>query len=119
MAPEAVKEKLIAVLQMIQGATDVKGESITGHTRPLTDMHGFDSKVWPAAISMLAAELGVPIPNDVNIFRVPRGTRSLTIDETVALVCRIVTRRETSSAGRDSSGSLLAPDATPARGPTT
>ena len=54
------------------------------------DRWKFDSKIWPVAIGMLGAKLGISIANDVNIFRQDDSSIALTIDEIVAKVVALV-----------------------------
>lgn len=102
MDAATVKEKLTKVLDHIQRTTKGVAPKITGATRPLEDLEGFDSKVWPVAISMLSAELGVQLPNDQNIFGARRWRQAFTIDESIALVCRLI------AAGKVPAGSAAA-----------
>ncbi|MDP3539113.1 MAG: hypothetical protein Q8S26_10485 [Azonexus sp.] len=84
-----VQSKLVEVLQNIQAASGLQCPKITGATKPLEALPQFDSKIWPVAIGMLAAELGIAIADDVNIFSREKGCVCLTIDETVAMVVDI------------------------------
>jgi hypothetical protein len=81
-----VHRKLVEVLQNIQLSSGLQCPLIVGSTKPLDDLPKFDSKIWPVAIGMLAAELGITIADDVNIFRREKSCIALTIDETVAMV---------------------------------
>jgi hypothetical protein len=91
---EKAKLKLIEVLQEIQNDSGYGGTQILGTTCPLNDLEGFDSKIAPFAIGMLAVALDVNIPVDKNIFVSENGKRQLTIDESAAVVCEIVSRGE-------------------------
>jgi hypothetical protein len=90
MDANLVRTKLIAVLQTIQATSGLECPPIIGSTKPADDLAQFDSKIWPVAIGMLAAELGVTIADDVNIFRREHGCIALTIDESVAMVVKHV-----------------------------
>lgn len=81
-----VQSKLVEVLQTIQVASGLECPVINSSTRPVEDLPQFDSKIWPVAVGMLAAELGVTIPDDVNIFRQEKGRTPLTISESVAMI---------------------------------
>ncbi|MCP2728321.1 hypothetical protein [Limnofasciculus baicalensis] len=95
MNPNEVEVKLIEVLQGIQSDSGYDGSSIAGTMRPLGgDIEGFDSMLWPVAISMLATELGINISNDKNIFLSEDGKQRLTISESAAVVCEIVSTEE-------------------------
>lgn len=89
MNTDLVKTKLIEVLQNIQTASGLECPPLSGGTKPIDELPKFDSKIWPVAIGMLAAGLGITIPNDVNIFRPEKGGTALTIDETTALVVKL------------------------------
>lgn len=84
-----VQTKLVEVLQTIQAASGLECPPIEGKTKPLEALPNFDSKIWPTAIGMLAAGLGITIPNDVNIFAREKTCIALNIDEIVALVIEI------------------------------
>ncbi len=86
-----VQSKLIEVLQNIQAASALECPPITGATKPLEALPQFDSKIWPVAIGMLAAELGIVIANEINIFSREKGCVALTIEETVEMVVGIAT----------------------------
>jgi hypothetical protein len=81
-----VHQKLIDVLRLIQATSGLECPPIIGSTKPIEALPQFDSKIWPVAIGILAAELGITIADDVNIFRQEKSCIALTIDETVAMV---------------------------------
>ena len=89
MNPTLVKAKLIEVLQNIQATSGLDCPPITGTTKPLEALPKFDSKIWPVAIGMLAANLGITIADDVNIFRLKKSNVALTIDESVKMVVEL------------------------------
>jgi hypothetical protein len=93
METEVVKEKLIEVLKSIQSDSGYESDSINESTCPLKDLEGFDSKVWPYAIEELATELGVEIPNNVNIYVSKDGKHHLTINESASKVCEIINNK--------------------------
>lgn len=95
MNPKDVEAKLIEVLEEIQSDSGYDGNQIRGTTCPLSNLEGFDSKIWPVAIGMLASTLNTNIPNDKNIFLSKDGKRRLTISESAAMVCAIVNKGET------------------------
>lgn len=88
-----VQTKLVGVLQNIQAASGLDCPQITGTTKPLEALPNFDSKIWPVAICMLAAELGITIAEDVNIFSHEKGCVPMTIDETVAMVVELANKQ--------------------------
>ena len=85
-----VHKKLVEVLQIIQATSGLDCPPINGATKPVEALPEFDSKIWPVATGMLAAELGITIADDVNIFRQEKGCVALTIEETVAMVMTLV-----------------------------
>jgi len=94
MKQNDVEVQLIEVLQSIQSDSGYNGSQIVGTTCPLSNLEGFDSLLWPVAIGMLATALDVNIPNDKNIFLSEDGKRPLTISESAAVVCEMVSREE-------------------------
>lgn len=89
MNAEQIQETLMEVLEGIQAASDLECPPLDGGTKPIDDLPDFDSKIWPVAIGMLSAKLGIEIGNDVNIFRQNESTDALTIDEIVAKVAAL------------------------------
>ena len=89
MEAETVRDALITVIQTIQTTTCQQDVPVTGGIRPVKDLPGFDSKVWPVAISMLASKLAIVIPPDVNIFANQITKKVLTIDEVAKLLCQL------------------------------
>ncbi|WP_419943488.1 hypothetical protein [Candidatus Palauibacter sp.] len=93
MNPATLMEKLIAVIVQIQVDSGLDCPQLTGATKPLDNVPGFDSKVWPVATTILSMEIGAPIPDDMNIFvdettKIPRS-----IDEIAASVCELLKRQ--------------------------
>jgi hypothetical protein len=87
---EVVKNRLCEVLRTIQSKRRLQCPPLLGHSVPADELERFDSKMWPIAIGMLASALGVPIPNDANVFKV--GRRTQTIDEAVTIVCALAAK---------------------------
>lgn len=90
MEPTILKGKLIVILGQIQADSGLECPPLTGDVKPVDSLPKFDSKVWPVATTILAAEIGAMIPNDVNIFvdeitKLPRS-----IDETAVFVCDLL-----------------------------
>ncbi len=84
-----IQSTLVEVLQHIQATSELECPSLGGATKPLEELPEFDSKIWPVAIGMLGAKLGITIANDVNIFRQDGSSTALTIDEIVARVAAL------------------------------
>ena len=93
MDPATVKEKLIAVLRQIQADSGLDCPPLTVDTKPVEDLPGFDSKVWPVATTMLETEIGATIPNDVNIFVKETTKLPRPIDETAVFVCDLLSKQ--------------------------
>ncbi len=85
-----IQTTLVEVLQNIQATSELECPPLGGATKPIEDLPNFDSKIWPVAIGMLGAKLGINIANDVNIFRQDDSCIALTIDEIVAKVVALV-----------------------------
>ena len=85
-----VQTTLVEVLQNIQATSELECPPLGGATKPIEELPKFDSKIWPVAIGMLGAKLGISIANDVNIFRQDDSSIALTIDEIVAKVVALV-----------------------------
>ena len=92
MDATAVRTALVEILQDIQASSGLECPPLNGTTKPIEDLPKFDSKIWPVAIGMLGAKLGITIANDVNIFRREKTTIALTLDEAVALVVGLATQ---------------------------
>lgn len=91
MNTSEVKEKLIGVLQSIQSSSGMPCPPLVGTVRPVGELEGFDSKIWPVAIGILSVEIGIEIPDDMNIFVSEDGETALSIDQVVAAVCKLGT----------------------------
>jgi hypothetical protein len=87
-----IKAKLMEILQTVQSLSGEVCPPLDGATRPAEELPKFTSKIWPVAAGLLAVAIGKAIPCDANIF-VDEGTKKpLAIDQTVALVCKIITK---------------------------
>jgi hypothetical protein len=92
MDPATLKEKLIVVLGQIQTDSGLECPTLTGTTKPVGNIPKFDSKVWPVATTILSIEIGVPIPNDVNIFVDETTKLPRSIDETAVFLYELLTK---------------------------
>ena len=88
MDPTTLKEKLITVLSQIQADSGLACPALTGATKPVDDIPGFDSKVWPVATTILSTEIDAPIPNEVNIF-VDDQAKPRSIAQMVDFLCAL------------------------------
>lgn len=94
MDPAMLKEKLIAILGQIQADSGLECPALMGGIRPVENLPKFDSKIWPVATTILATEIGAPIPNDVNIFIDETTKLPRSIDEIAAFVCELLTKQD-------------------------
>ncbi len=85
-----IESALVEVLQTIQSTSGLECPPLLGTTKPIEDLPKFDSKIWPVAIGILGAKLGISIANDVNIFCKEDSTTALTIDEITLKVSQLV-----------------------------
>lgn len=85
-----IQTTLVEVLQNIQATSELECPALGGATKPTEELPKFDGKIWPVAIGILGAKLGISIANDVNIFRQDDSSIALTIDEIVAKVAALV-----------------------------
>ncbi|SRR6266550_2513734 len=94
MDPAQLKKELIAVLAQIQANSGLECPPLSGAIKPVGSLPKFDSKVWLAATSILATEIGKPIPNEINIFVDEKTKLPRSIDETVAFVCEMLNKHD-------------------------
>lgn len=85
-----IKSKLIEVLQTVQSLSGEDCPAIDGGTKPAEALPKFTSKVWPVAAGMLGIALGKSIPCEANIFVDADTKTPLAINQTVALVLKIL-----------------------------
>ena len=90
MDPNALREKLIAILRQIQADSGLECPTLTGATKPILHLPKFDSKIWPVATTILATEIAATIPNDINIFVDKTNKLPYSIDEAVPYVCDLL-----------------------------
>lgn len=95
MTREEVKRNLVNVLTTIQTNSGLPCPPLHGSIKPAEQLEKFNSKVWPAAIGMLSAELDYEIDDDINIFASKDGTVVYTIDEIADNVCKLVNDAKT------------------------
>lgn len=94
---ERVRRDLIAVIKEVQSASGLECPPLEGGTIPIAHVPEFDSTVAPAATSLLAMRVDIPIPDNVNIFvDLDGGSRS--IDQVALAVCNLKDPRTTSKA---------------------
>ena len=93
-----VKSKLIEVLQTVQSLSGEDCPAIDGSTKPAEALPKFTSKVWPVAAGMLGIALCKSIPCEANIFVDDDTKAPLAINQTVALVLKILEEQEAKEA---------------------
>lgn len=93
-----IKSKLIEVLQSVQSLSGEDCPTIDGATKPAEALPKFTSKVWPVAAGMLGIALGKSIPCEANIFVDEDTKMPLAINQTVALVLKILEEQEAQEA---------------------
>jgi hypothetical protein len=98
MDANIVKAKLIEVLQTVQSLSGEDCPAINGGTKPAEALPKFTSKVWPVAAGMLGIALGKSIPCETNIFVDDDTKTPLAINQTVALVLKILEAQDAEEA---------------------
>src|SRR3546814_16740002 len=98
MDAKIIKAKLIEVLQSVQSLSGEDCPAIEGGTKPVEALPKFTSKVWPVAAGMLGIALGKSIPCEANIFVDDDTKAPLAINQTVALVLKILVAPEADEA---------------------
>lgn len=94
MDPNIIKAKLIEVLQTVQSLSGEECPAMDGSTRPVESLPQFTSKIWPVAAGMLGIALGKSIPCETNIFVDELSKAPLAINQTVALVMKILEKQD-------------------------
>ena len=89
MEPKQLVDALIAIIGQIQTDSELECPPLTGATKPVGAVPEFDSKVWPVATTILATEINVPIPDDVNIFIDETTKAPRSIEEIAVFVCEL------------------------------
>ena len=97
MSGEKVSARVITVLGQIQADSGLECPPLNGASKPIEDLPQFDSKVWPVAMTLIASELGTPIPNDMNIFVDPKTKQPLSIDQVAGMVLELRTQEKTAA----------------------
>ena len=93
-----IKTKLIEVLQTVQTLSGEDCPTIDGGTKPAEALPKFTSKVWPVAAGMLGIALCKSIPCEANIFVDDDTKVPLAINQTVALVLKILEEQDAKEA---------------------
>lgn len=86
METSTLQERIVALIAQVQADSGLECPPLKEDTKPVEVVPKFDSKVWPVATTILANELGVVIPNDVNIFIDAATKRARSIAQIAAYV---------------------------------
>ncbi len=87
-----VYNAVVSAINSTQSASGRSG-SVSGSTRPMRDLNGFDSLNAVEASCHFSASLGSEIPGDVGLFFNSSG-EPRTVDEIVDAVCGILQKQE-------------------------
>ncbi len=93
MTPAKLEEKLATLIGQIQVDSGLECPPLTGTTKPVADVPGFDSMVWPVATTILSTEIGAPIPDDTNIFVDETTKQPRSLKETAVFVHELLKRQ--------------------------
>ncbi|WP_022693146.1 hypothetical protein [Ponticaulis koreensis] len=93
-----VETALKNIIAEIQNNSGLECPPLTGTLVPAEEVPQFDSKVWIAATTMLAAKIGAEIPNDENIFMDKESKKALSLSEIAATVCKIASSNDAEEA---------------------
>jgi hypothetical protein len=89
MDKRKIREILIETLRGIQDAAGYAPIECTDLMRPIDEIEGFDSNVWPVSITLLCKKLGIDIPKCTRLYEDANG-RPLTISEIVDRLLEIL-----------------------------
>lgn len=89
MDQQKIMEIVIGVLREIQEAGGYQIIEMNEHTRPIDELEGFDSKVWPVSITLLCKKLGIDIPKRARLYEDANG-KSLTIAQVVDRLMQVI-----------------------------
>jgi hypothetical protein len=89
--PEEIQKKLIEAICAVQRDSGEPEPTLTVKSCPMKDLRGFDSPLGVVVTGLVAIGLGIEIPLELNVF-VDDKKRRLTIEESAALICSVVTK---------------------------
>jgi hypothetical protein len=81
-----IRAALVKCLTEIQQSLGKQIPNFIDSLKPIDELDGFDSELWPIASGMLQVELGLAIPGKTNIFRDDVTKKALTIAQIVQRV---------------------------------
>jgi len=90
MDKSAVMGKVIDAVRQVQEASGRPVGNISGGTRPIQDVAGFDSLSGVEATVILSESLGHDLPDDYDPFVSKDGRRALSVREITDNVCEII-----------------------------
>ena len=93
MDKQEIVGKLIEAVTHVQVMSGRSTEGICAAACPIGDVEGFDSFNGEEAALMVAASLGIELPDDYNPFTSGRGARELSIDEVADALSRHIKER--------------------------
>jgi acyl carrier protein len=76
-----------SAIQQILESGGKKPADLTGSTRPLTDVDGFDSLTAIECSFLVADALGCELQHEIEYFKDQEGTSAATLDEAVDRIC--------------------------------
>jgi hypothetical protein len=80
---ETIRTALESCLTRIQKSLGKQVPNFTDDFKPIEELDGFDSELWPIASGMLQVELGIGIPGKTNLFRDGYTKKALTMAQIV------------------------------------
>jgi hypothetical protein len=83
---ETIRTALESCLTRIQQSLGKQVPQFTDGFKPIDQLDGFDSELWPIASGMLQVELGISIPGKTNLFRDALTKNALTMAQIVQRV---------------------------------
>lgn len=83
MEMQTIRTSLESCLTRIQTSLGKQIPQFTDSFKPIDQLDGFDSELWPIASGMLQVELGISIPGKTNLFRDELTKKALTMAQIV------------------------------------
>jgi hypothetical protein len=80
---KTIRIALEKCLTRIQKSLGKEVPQFTDDFKPIDQLDGFDSEIWPIASGMLQVELGISVPGKTNLFRDGLTKKALTIAQIV------------------------------------
>lgn len=93
MDKQEIVGKVIETVTRVQVMSGRSTEGICASACPIGDVEGFDSINAEEAALMVAASLGIELPEDYNPFTSSKGAQELSIDEVADALSRHIKER--------------------------